>query len=338
MTITNGTTSSEVGEMVTILSIDGGAIKGIIPDTILAFLEGQLQYIIKMVVVIGKILLHRMLSAPNPNKMNRPFYAASDIVGFYFDHGPKIFSPVLMENLGETRLHQTLTNVIIPSFDINNLLPTIFFKLIAKSPYLDAKMSDICISTSAAPNVFPPYFFENDDGTGNMHQFNMIDGAVASDNPALIALSTVTKRAAKLDPSFAKIKPLDVKRILLLSLGTGAANYEGKYKANEVAKWGAKEWLKQGYATPIVDIMSAASHAMIDDFTSTIYHALDDGNNYLRVQEPALTGSTTLMDDASEANMNKLVQVGENLLKKPVSKENPETNEEALKRMSAETE
>nr|XP_009780151.1 PREDICTED: MADS-box transcription factor 17-like [Nicotiana sylvestris]XP_016436586.1 PREDICTED: MADS-box transcription factor 17-like [Nicotiana tabacum] len=52
----------------------------------------------------------------------------------------------------------------------------------------------------------------------------------------------------------------------------------------------------------------------------------------LNFNENALTGTTTQMDNATEANMNLLVQVGENLSKKPVSKENPETNEEALKK------
>jgi len=51
-----------------------------------------------------------------------------------------------------------------------------------------------------------------------------------------------------------------------------------------------------------------------------------------KYQENALTGSTTAMDNATEANMKLLVQVGENLLKKQNSKEDPETNEEALKR------
>ncbi|XP_059305370.1 patatin-2-Kuras 1-like [Lycium ferocissimum] len=371
MTITNEPVSAEVGEMVTILSIDGGGIKGIIPGTILAFLEGQLQDLDKnkdarladyFDVIAGTStggIVTTMLSSPNEN--NRPYFAAKDIVPFYFEHGPKIFSPnnrfgfncrnetsdgpkydgkylhkILREELGETRLNQTLTHVIITSFDIYNLQPTIFFKSeIEKSHYMDAKMSDICISTSAAPTMFPPYYFENDDGQGNMHKFNVIDGAAAADNPALIALSTVTKRAAEFDPSFAKIKPMDVKRILLLSLGTGAANYEGKYKAQDVAKWGALSWIKQDDGTtPIIDIISAASHAMIDDFTSTIYHALDAGNNYLRIQEPALKGSTTIMDDASVDNMKLLVQVGEDLLKKPVSKDDPETNEEALKRFA----
>jgi len=46
------------------------------------------------------------------------------------------------------------------------------------APYLNALLSDIGISTSAAPTVLPPYYFVN-DGV----EFNMIDGAVAAGNP-----------------------------------------------------------------------------------------------------------------------------------------------------------
>jgi len=43
MLATTSSTFATLGEMVTVLSIDGGGIKGIIPATILEFLEGQLQ-------------------------------------------------------------------------------------------------------------------------------------------------------------------------------------------------------------------------------------------------------------------------------------------------------
>ena len=36
------------GKLITVLSIDGGGIRGIIPATILAFLESQLQVYIKL--------------------------------------------------------------------------------------------------------------------------------------------------------------------------------------------------------------------------------------------------------------------------------------------------
>lgn len=38
-----GSRSSGLGERLTVLSIDGGGIRGIIPGTILSFLESKLQ-------------------------------------------------------------------------------------------------------------------------------------------------------------------------------------------------------------------------------------------------------------------------------------------------------
>ncbi|OIS97676.1 putative inactive patatin-3-kuras 1 [Nicotiana attenuata] len=315
---TTGSTSSVVGEMVTILSIDGGGIKGIIPATVLSFLESQLQELDNdedarladyFDVIAGTStggILTTMISAPN--EKGRPFSAAKDIVSFYFEHGPKIFPPgakppfwapkydgkylhkVLQDKLGETRLHQTLTNVVIPTFDMKKLQPIIFTKSeIANSPHLDAKMSDICYGTAAAPTYFPPYYFENDDGKGNKYEFNLIDGGVVAVNPALIALSTVTN-SVEADPSFASIKPLDVKQILLLSLGTGTtADFAGKYTAEEAANWGLVYWLFNNNSNPLREMSYAANAIMNDYYISTIYRALVAETNYLRIEENALT-------------------------------------------------
>lgn len=92
-----------------------------------------------------------MLAAPN--KQGRPLFAANEIKDFYLEHCPKIFPQVkfpfstaknlfkyfvgpkydghylhqlIKAKLGDTRLHQTLTNIVIPTFDIKHLQPTIF--------------------------------------------------------------------------------------------------------------------------------------------------------------------------------------------------------------------
>lgn len=57
---------------------------------------------------------------------------------------------------------------------------------VKESPVLDARMSDICISTSAAPTVFPAYYFTNQDDKGKVWEFNLTDGGVAANNPVLI--------------------------------------------------------------------------------------------------------------------------------------------------------
>ena len=88
------------GRIITILSIDGGGIRGIIPAKMLEFLESELQKLDGedariadyFDVIAGTStggLVTAMLTAPDAN--NRPIYAAKDIVPFYVQHGPKIF-------------------------------------------------------------------------------------------------------------------------------------------------------------------------------------------------------------------------------------------------------
>lgn len=48
---------------------------------------------------------------------------------------------------------------------------------------MDALLSDICISTSAAPTYLPAHFFRTEDCHGNIKEFNLIDGGVAANNP-----------------------------------------------------------------------------------------------------------------------------------------------------------
>jgi patatin-like phospholipase/acyl hydrolase len=50
---------------------------------------------------------------------------------------------------------------------------------------MDALLSDICISTSAAPTYLPAHYFKTEDYNGNTKEFNLIDGGVAANNPVL---------------------------------------------------------------------------------------------------------------------------------------------------------
>lgn len=51
-----------------------------------------------------------------------------------------------------------------------------------ESALKNAKLSDVCISTSAAPTFLPAHYFEvNSDG--RTRTFDLIDGGVAANNP-----------------------------------------------------------------------------------------------------------------------------------------------------------
>ncbi|CDP01337.1 unnamed protein product [Coffea canephora] len=370
------------GNSITILSIDGGGIRGIIPGVILGFLESELQKLdgedARLAdyfdVISGTStggLVTAMLAAPNDK--NRPLFAAKEIKDFYLDNCPQIFPQethlmlgqaeklikavtgpkydgkylhnLLKQKLGETKLHQTLTNVVIPTFDIKLLQPTIFSSYALKHhPSLDALLRDICIGTSAAPTYLPAHKFETEDSDGSVKEFNLIDGGVAANNPALVAMNHVTKEVSQGNPDFFSIRSQEYSRFLVLSLGTGTAKEEGKYDAEQAAKWGILGWLTSGGSTPLVDVFSQASSDMVDFHLSTVFQTLQSEENYLRIQDDTLTGDLASVDVATEENLQNLVKVGENLLKKPVSRINLETgvfeplnkgtNEEALKRLA----
>ncbi|XP_023513192.1 patatin-like protein 1 [Cucurbita pepo subsp. pepo] len=193
-------------ELITILSIDGGGIKGIIPGTVLAFLESKLQV-------------------------------------------------------------ETLTNVVIPAFDIKILQPVIFNTHDAKVNALkNPRLADVCLATSAAPIFLPVHFFETKDDVANTTRtYDLIDGAIAINNPTL----------------------------------------------------------------------------KFDYHVSTLFRSPNLHQNYLRIQDDSLTGDTASVDIATPQNLIKLVKIGEELIKKPVSRVNLETgryetvdgegsNEEAL--------
>uniref|UniRef100_A0A6I9SF62 Patatin n=2 Tax=Elaeis guineensis var. tenera TaxID=51953 RepID=A0A6I9SF62_ELAGV len=218
------------GRLVTILSIDGGGVRGIVPGIILAFLESKLleldgedariaDYFDAVAGTSTGGLVTAMLTAPDKN--NRPLFAAKDINEFYLENCPKIFPQKtgifssmfnlftavrgpkyngkyphkkIQELLGETRVHQALTNIVIPTFDIKLLQPTIFSTFEARhAPLKDLLLSDVCISTSAAPTYLPAHYFETKDAHGSKRSFNLVDGGVAANNPTLAAMSLITK-------------------------------------------------------------------------------------------------------------------------------------------------
>ncbi|XP_010680489.2 patatin-like protein 1 [Beta vulgaris subsp. vulgaris] len=345
-------------KLVTILSIDGGGIRGIIPAVILAFLERLLQELdgeeVRLAdyfdVIAGTStggLITAMLTAPDD--YNRPLYAAKDITTFYLKHGPQIFPQergplaqlisfikamtgpkydgkylrhMLREKLKETRLHHTLTNVVIPTFDIKTFQPVIFssYKILSY-PDLDAKLSDICIGTSAAPTILPSFYFQNAFENGKTREFNLIDGGIVSTNPTYLAINEVTKQMMKENPDYGTIH----NKLLVLSIGTGSGKIEQKYNAKTAGKWGLVSWLFQNGSSPIISVFYEAGADLVDYQNNILFQSFRSEDKYLRVQDDSLTGTTASTDVATEKNLENLVKIGQELLNKPASRVDPET-------------
>ncbi|KAL5209233.1 hypothetical protein ABZP36_004856 [Zizania latifolia] len=385
------------GQRVTLLAIDGGGIRGLIPGTILAFLEARLQeldgpgarladYFDCIAGTSTGGLITAMLATPGED--NRPLFAAKDINRFYLDNGPRIFPRKrcmvtaalaalarpryngkylhgqIRSMLGETRVRDTLTNVVIPTFDVRLLQPIIFSTYDAKSiPLKNALLSDICISTSAAPTYLPAHSFEtSDDATGKAREYNLIDGGVAANNPVsnpsiipiqiqmrvpalqrrpvnqcvalhnagieqtMVAMTQITKKMmAKDKEELYPVKPANCGKFLVLSIGTGSTSDQGMYTARQCSRWGVIRWLRNKGMAPIIDIFMAASSDLVDIHAAVLFQSLHSDGDYLRIQDNSLHGAAATVDTATPENMRDLVGIGERMLEQRVSRVNLET-------------
>ncbi|KAK7406565.1 hypothetical protein VNO78_08192 [Psophocarpus tetragonolobus] len=104
-------------------------------------------------------------------------------------------------------------------------------------------------------------------------------------------------------------------------------------------------WLFNSGSTPMIDCFGEVSINMVDYHNSVLFSALQSDDNYLRIQDNTLKGDLASLDIATKENLDNLVKVGEQLLKKTVTRSNPDTglyepipdkgtNEEALKRFA----
>ncbi|CAL4984097.1 unnamed protein product [Urochloa decumbens] len=233
---------TQKGRVLTVLSIDGGGIRGLIPATILAHLEAQLQEIDGQDARIADYfdviagtstggLIASMLAAPR--KDSRPLFSAKEMIEFYLTNGPKIFPqkrdwswvPILgsaknlwdtvldcpkydgkflhqeiNRRLGDTKVADTLSNVVVTAFDVKRLQPVLFNTFQAqREPHKNARLADACIATSAAPTYLPAHGFQlTTTSGGEPHDFQLVDGGVAANNPTMAAMSLLTKEMLRL--------------------------------------------------------------------------------------------------------------------------------------------
>jgi patatin-like phospholipase/acyl hydrolase len=196
----------------------------------------------------------------------------------------KYLHALLRRYLGDTRLDRTLTNVVIPTFDIAYMQPTIFSTLeLRHQASKNALLSDISMSTSAAPTFFPPHYFETKDKDGRRRAFNLVDGGLAANNPTLCAMNQVSQDIILGNEHFFPVKPADYGKFMVISLGCGS-NRNRRYCAKAAANWGIFNWLIKDGTAPIVDMFNSASADMVDINLCVLFRALRSSQNYLRIQ------------------------------------------------------
>ena len=248
------------------LSIDGGGTRGALPALVLAEIERRAgkptSELFDLVAgtSIGGILALEMAT---PDKDGSPKFNPAEAMARIF---------------GELRLSDALTDVFIPSYELEGRNPFFFRSRVAREdPYEDFRMRDVAIATASAPTYFEPARLTRTDGTKE----SFVDGGVCLNNPAVAAYADTVEQLGH-DPD-----------LILVSLGTGSLDRPLVY--DEVRHWGLANW-----ARPILELaIDGVNHAV--DWQM---ERLLSPHHYFRLS-PHLRASHHI-DDASRRNLDEL--------------------------------
>jgi uncharacterized protein len=299
-----------------ILSIDGGGIRGIIPAVVLVEIERITGKPISSLFDLiagtstGGILA---LGLVKPRGDGTPEFSARDLVNLYETEGSQIFyrslfyrivsierlvnakyqttglEGVLNRYFGETMLSEALTDLVVPSYDIEKRLPIYFTSYFARErPGFDHKMRFVARSTSSAPTYFKPFRLRTMSGVDHL---SVIDGGVFANNPSLAALAEATGSCSAA-----------ISDLVILSLGTG----QGAQPIPLNRAWIG--WGLLGWSTRILDVV-------LDSVSESVHHQMyyllrstKSQQNYYRLQ-PLLEEGERRLDNATRSNIDKLKHI-----------------------------
>ncbi|MDR2205219.1 MAG: patatin-like phospholipase family protein [Flavobacteriaceae bacterium] len=319
---------------VSILSLDGGGIRGIITCIILRYIEEQLQKCDNPEAKIGDYfdliagsstggLITSILLYPDGNGKSK--YLIQKGLELYSEKGEDIFQVSFWEKLinpfglfnekisqetleknleeffGKTQLKDLVKPCLITSYDIENRRAKLFNSYEAKSKMDNFFVKDVCRATSAAPTYFTPIQIKSMYG----QIFSLIDGGMYANNPALCAYAEARKMPfAEIFKTDEKPNNPSVNDMMIISIGTGAESKP--YSFRKLQKAG-----KLGWVSPIIDILLSANSETVDYQLSQMFETLGARNrrNYYRIN-PSLKNASTEMDNVKQSNIEALVQAG----------------------------
>jgi patatin-like phospholipase/acyl hydrolase len=256
----------------TILSIDGGGVRGIVAALVLADLERRARrpiaelFDLVAATSTGAIVALALL---RPGHADRPARTAQEVAEFYETTSRDVFSRTpwqrvrsadgflgpkydaarlersLRAEFGEAMLSHSLCDVLLTSYDLKARAP-LFFKTrdISAGRRTDQPMWLVARATSAAPTYFSPVELRD----GDQRRW-LIDGGVCANNPSVCAYAEALRELAA-----GTLADPDVR---VVSVGTGAISTD--YAVTKTLHGGKLAW-----ATPMFDVVLDAAEDTAD--------------------------------------------------------------------------
>lgn len=317
------------GTTVRVLSIDGGGIRGLIAALVLVELRrrlrsrGESRHFSRLFDLIAGTstgaLVALGLAVPGSGSngarySGEPAFEIDDIAELYACRGPDIFPRhkfeslravaqafgdkydarnlyrVLTELFGDVTIQDSLTNVLVTSYDTESMEPFIIKKRPqkrGKPADLNFYMRDAARASSAAPTYFEPAFISPLPENGR--RYCLVDGGVFANNPAMCAYV----EARKIFPKAA--------RYVIVSIGTGRTKTSFPYP--EIRGWGFVDWIRPSKGTPLAMIMGSGQSESANHQLSRLPSV-----QYFRI-DGFLDPGTDHIDDASAENIRYMRDV-----------------------------
>jgi patatin-like phospholipase/acyl hydrolase len=251
---------------VTILAIDGGGVRGLIPALILAEVERRCGKPVWQLfdVVAGAsngAVMAMLLTRPEPHSAAQVASIYSDHCGEFFRRGylhrlasldgwlrPKYpaesIESTLKKYIGESaELKDALVEVVACAYSLRARWPRVelLSRHAARSrPGCNFKMWEVARASSAAPGYFPGPTITSTDGRRTIHP---IDGGVYANDPAVVGLA----HAISLETDKDALPDGGVSH-LLVSVGTG-------FHDEPILPQRSRNWGLLGWAPRLIDVM-----------------------------------------------------------------------------------
>jgi patatin-like phospholipase/acyl hydrolase len=315
--------SSATGNRLTILSIDGGGIRGIVPLYLLTKLEEALRarlhdpsfFISSCFDTLSGTstgaIITAGLSVPDKKK-GTPLYDARFILHAYLNAGRQIFrastweswkslgglasskySPVALEKYFEHffkdhEMEDLLYNNMIVAYDLIDRKPFLFTGGdFGSSPF---RVKEALRASTSAPVYFQPANIKDIDGK----LYTLIDGGVVANTSTLVLLQYMLSRHFINKDT----------ELHWLSLGTGVGAPAFEIKELD----GALSWL-----FPLLDILNSGASGNASTQTETIVNNLFSRSTFIRIN-PHLSNASSGMDDISPENLKALQEAAQNYI------------------------
>jgi len=311
-----------------VLALDGGGIRGIIPATILDYLERKIQEIqedkrIRLADLVDLVagtstgsIVGALMLTPSSKNPRAPKYTFHKIVEMYTEMGGDVFKksfwhqvktlwglfgPVfpasnieakLVQMLGHYHMKDLIKPCLFTAYDIDRRRVDIFTNNDINEKYASYYVKDVVRGSTSIPAYFPPAYFQ-EGATIN----TLVDGGVFANNPSLVAYIEASKTLFGKDHP----KNLDPNKIMVISLGTGVGSPK-QYPYAKSKKWGMANWV-----FPVIDVMLSGASAVVDYEMKRLFEAGRRPENYKRIN-PVLQYSTEPGTNASKENITNLLK------------------------------